>query len=66
MNILVTGGAGYIGSHTVIQLIEEYHFFVICDNFCNSDESVGDRIKIIFGIKPIVISGDICYLNKLV
>ena len=66
MNILVTGGAGYIGSHTVIQLIEEGHFVVIYDNFCNSDEFVADRIEIITGTKPTVISGDVCDLNKLV
>lgn len=66
MNILVTGGAGYIGSHTVIQLIEDGHFVVIYDNFCNSDESVADRIEIITGTKPTVISGDVCDLNKLV
>jgi len=66
VNILVTGGAGYIDSHTVIQLIEEGHFVVIYDSFCNSDESVIDRIEIISGIKPIVISGDVCDLNKLV
>ena len=66
MNILVTGGTGYIGSHTVIQLIEEGHFVVIYDNFCNSDEFVADRIEIITGTKPTVISGDVCDLNKLV
>lgn len=65
MNILVTGGAGYIGSHTVIKLIEEDHFVVIYDNFCNSDESIEDRIEMITGIKPKVIRGDVCDLNKL-
>lgn len=65
MNILVTGGAGYIGSHTVIKLLDEGHFVFIYDNFCNSDESVVERIGIITGIKPTVISGDVCDLNKL-
>ena len=66
MNILVTGGAGYIGSHTVIKLLDEGHFVVIYDNFCNSDESVVEKIAIITGVKPMVISGDVCDLNKLV
>ena len=66
MNILVTGGAGYIGSHTVIKLIEEGHLVVIYDNFYNSDESIADRVKKITGIKPMVIAGDICDLNKIV
>ncbi len=66
MNILVTGGAGYIGSHTVIKLIEEGHSVVIYDNFCNSDESVIGRIEIITGVKPMLVSGDVCDLNKLV
>ena len=34
MNILVTGGAGFIGSHTVVELIENKHNVIIVDNFC--------------------------------
>jgi UDP-glucose 4-epimerase len=57
--ILVTGGAGYIGSHTVVALIEKGYQPVLFDNFCNSSPLVIDRIKQITGIKPIVIEADI-------
>ncbi len=36
MNILVTGGTGYIGSHTVLQLLEAGHNVTVIDNLCNS------------------------------
>jgi len=52
MNILVTGGAGFIGSHTVVELVEAGHKPFIVDNFVNSDSSVIDRLKKITG-KPI-------------
>jgi len=45
MSVLVTGGAGYIGSHTVIQLLEDNKEVVIVDNFSNSNPKVLDRIK---------------------
>lgn len=45
MTILVTGGVGYIGSHTVLELLEEERNVVIVDNFCNSDPIVLDRIR---------------------
>ena len=41
MKILVTGGTGYIGSHTTVQLIEAGHEVTIIDNLANSKESVG-------------------------
>ena len=47
MAVLVTGGAGYIGSHTVIQLLEDNKEVVIVDNFSNSNPEVLDRIKTI-------------------
>ena len=45
MSVLVTGGAGYIGSHTVIQLLEDNRDVIIVDNFSNSNPIVLDRIK---------------------
>lgn len=49
MSILVTGGAGYIGSHTVVELLEKNEDIVIVDNFVNSKPEVLDRIKKITG-----------------
>ncbi len=45
MNILVTGGAGYIGSHTCVALLETGHNVVVADNLCNSDARTIDKIK---------------------
>ena len=45
MAVLVTGGAGYIGSHTVVELLEDGKEVVIVDNFSNSCPVVLDRIK---------------------
>lgn len=50
--ILVTGGAGYIGSHTAVELMSEGHDVFIVDNFCNSKISVLDRIERISGRRP--------------
>ena len=49
MSILVTGGAGYIGSHTVVELLNEGHDVVIVDNYYNSKPEVLNRIKEITG-----------------
>lgn len=51
MNILVTGGAGYIGSHTTIELLANNHTVVIVDNLSNSKSSVINRIEEISGKK---------------
>lgn len=45
MNILVTGGAGYIGSHTCVALLEAGHTVIIADNLCNSKAEIIDKIK---------------------
>ena len=60
MNILVTGGAGYIGSHTVVEHLEKgYHPF-IADNLSNSRENVIDAIFEITGVKVPFIKIDLC------
>lgn len=59
MKILVTGGTGFIGSHTVVELQQEGHEVVIYDNLCNSSAVVLDRIQAITGQRPGFIEGDI-------
>ena len=59
MAILVTGGAGYIGSHTVVKLLEEGEKVLILDNFSNSSEEVVNRLERISGLRPAVINGDV-------
>jgi UDP-glucose 4-epimerase len=59
MNILVTGGAGYIGSITCLQLIAAGLRPVILDNFVNSKPAVLDRIAQISGTRPTCVQGDI-------
>ncbi len=49
MSILVTGGAGFIGSHTVVELLEKNEDIIIVDNFINSKPEVLDKIRIISG-----------------
>ncbi len=56
--ILVTGGAGYIGSHTVVELLAAGYDVTIIDNLCNSKASVLDRIAHIAGRKPVFIEAD--------
>ncbi|MPZ52553.1 MAG: UDP-glucose 4-epimerase GalE [Acidimicrobiia bacterium] len=59
MKVLVTGGTGYIGSHTVVELIEAGHEVVILDNLVNSQPVVVDRISQITGTSPTLAVGDI-------
>lgn len=63
--ILVTGGTGYIGSHTAVELINEGFEVVIIDNLCNSDKKVIDAIAEITGTKPSLEIIDICDAGKL-
>lgn len=59
MRILVTGGAGFIGSHTVVELQQAGHEAVIYDNLCNASAVVVDRIEAITGARPAFVQGDI-------
>lgn len=59
MQILVTGGAGYIGSHTLVLLVEAGYEVVVFDNFSNSSQESIRRVEKIVNKKIIVIEGDI-------
>ena len=61
--ILVTGGCGYIGSHTVVSLIESGFEVVVVDDLSNSNEFILDNIKKITGIKPLFIKCDLKDFN---
>jgi len=63
--ILVTGGTGYIGSHTAVELIGEGFDVVIIDNLYNSEAEVIDRIHEISGVKPSLEVFDLCDPDKL-
>lgn len=59
MNILLAGGAGYIGSHTAVELIEAGHDVVIVDNYCNSSPEAVKRIEEITGKDVISYKADV-------
>ncbi len=59
MNILVTGGTGYIGSLTSLRLLEAGHRPVLLDNLCNSHPAVLDRIATLGGSRPQFVQGDV-------
>ncbi len=63
--ILVTGGTGYIGSHTAVELIEKGFEVISIDNLHNSEAWINDRIGMITGISPILEIFDLCDIEKL-
>lgn len=65
MRVLVTGGTGFIGSHTVVSLIEAGHAPVIVDNLVNSQESVIERVGEITGVTPDLRRADVRDLEAM-
>jgi UDP-glucose 4-epimerase len=65
MHILVTGGAGYIGSHTVIELLDKGHEVTVIDNLSNSSEESLRRVEKIAGQSIPFIELDVCDKQKL-
>ncbi|MDD2791488.1 MAG: SDR family NAD(P)-dependent oxidoreductase [Sulfurimonas sp.] len=65
MAILITGGAGYIGSHTLIELAKENHDFIVYDNLLNASQESLKRVSEIIGRDITFIEGDIRDTEKL-
>ena len=65
MAVLVTGGTGYIGSHTVVELLEKGYDVVIVDNFINSKPEVLNRINKITGKTPRFYEVDVTKYDDL-
>ncbi len=65
MSVLVTGGTGYIGSHTVVVLLEAGYDVVIADNLYNSKLDVLDKIETITGIRPKFYQCDVSNKEEL-
>ena len=65
MSILVTGGCGYIGSHTVLRLLEEGQDVIVVDNLVNSHKDIIDRINAICGNNAELYIFDICNAEDL-
>lgn len=60
MKVLVTGGAGYIGSHTCVELLAQGHEVIIFDNFYNSSPDVIEKIEQISGKSVKLVEADMC------
>lgn len=65
MNVLLTGGAGYIGTHTCIELMNAGHTAVIADNFSNSSPKAVERVEEITGKKIPLYNIDVCDYDAL-
>lgn len=65
MKLLVTGGAGYIGSHTIIELDQQGHEVVVVDNLANSSRGALKRVEQIIGKPVTFVELDLCDTNEL-
>ena len=65
MRVLVTGGAGYIGSHTCVELLEVGHEVFVIDNFCNGYEIALERVQHITNCELQYMNADIRDENAL-
>ena len=65
MRILVTGGAGYIGSHTCVELLNAGYEVVVADNLYNASEKALERVKQITGKDLTFYLADICDRDKM-
>ena len=59
MRVLVTGGAGYIGSHTCVELLEAGHEVYVIDNLCNGHEVALERVRGITNCELQFVNADI-------
>lgn len=65
MKLLITGGAGYIGSHTIIELSNAGHDIEVVDNLCNSSREALTRVEHIIGKSVVFHEVDVCHKEKL-
>ena len=65
MSVLLTGGAGFIGSHTAVELISAGYDVIIVDDFSNSSQEVLNRLKVIIGQEIPFYKGSILDKNFL-
>src|SRR6478752_3317103 len=63
--VLLTGGTGYIASHTCVELVNAGYDTILFDNFCNSSPVVIDRIEKIVGKRLVFVEGNIRDRSKL-
>lgn len=59
MVVLLTGGTGFIGSHTAVELLSAGHQVVLYDNFSNSSPSIAEAIRTVTNVSPILVRGDV-------